>query len=461
MQFVPSTFLALAAIVVLFARGPYRGLWVFMALTPFGAAAAFNLPAVGGASIGVIDLAAVALFVIVFFTQGGVSRLSGSMRIGQPGFYIMLLALVSIISAILFPRLFEGATQVFGIARRDSETLIVLVPLHANTGNLTQLFRILLDVMTFLALASVFRLRADQSPVLKAMVVATLVHLTLGALDVLTVAAGQQAWLDVIRTANYDFLVGVKMGGLTRMVGGFPEASSFGYYALGLFGFWLQYWIAGSRRTLGFIMMLISAFLLIRSTSSSSYVALVVFLFTFGLVMLFRGYQPSVTRRAVSLAFSAVLLVWAVMLALAVAYQTVEPLTAFLDNVLFDKATSGSGVERMSWNTQAWQNFLDTWMIGAGIGSVRASNWLLGTLASLGLVGTLVYLGFLWSFSRLPAHSSNRDRDAVIRSLKAGCLAMFLSAMLTTATPDLGVFFFALAGLASGLSRGGVLGESV
>ena len=149
------------------------------------------------------------------------------------------------------------------------------------------------------------------------------------------------------------------------------------------------------------------------------------------------------------------------MLALAVAYQTVEPLTAFLDNVLFDKATSGSGVERMSWNTQAWQNFLDTWMIGAGIGSVRASNWLLGTLASLGLVGTLVYLGFLWSFSRLPAHSSNRDRDAVIRSLKAGCLAMFLSAMLTTATPDLGVFFFALAGLASGLSRGGVLGESV
>ena len=97
--------------------------------------------------------------------------------------------------------------------------------------------------------------------------------------------------------------------------------------------------------------------------------------------------------------------------------------------------------------------------MGAGIGSVRASNWLLACLASIGLIGTMIFLAFLVSLARLPSVSRNRDRDAVIRALKAGCLAMFLSAMLTTATPDLGVFFFALAGLAAGLARGGQMEE--
>ncbi|HBN30079.1 MAG TPA: hypothetical protein DD416_02380, partial [Rhodobacteraceae bacterium] len=76
MQIVPSTFLALAVILLLLWRGPFRGLWLFLLLTPFGAAAAFNLPAVGGASIGVMDLAAVALFAIEFLTPDGIARLA-------------------------------------------------------------------------------------------------------------------------------------------------------------------------------------------------------------------------------------------------------------------------------------------------------------------------------------------------------------------------------------------------
>jgi hypothetical protein len=457
MQPVASTALALLAVVFLYLQGPNRGLWLFMLMTPFGAAAAFNLPAAGGASIGVMDFAALCLFMMVFLKPDGISRFAGTMRPGQPGFYVFLLTAFTIVSAVLFPRLFQSATEVFGIARSDNVTRITMVPLRATTGNFTQLFRILLDAMTFLALASVFRLRPDPKPILTAMIVVTLVHAVLGALDVVTVSLGLDGLLDVIRTANYDMLVGHTMGGMTRMIGGFPEASSFGYYTLGLFGFWLQYWINGRRRRLGFWLMLLSLFLLIRSTSSSSYVAMIAFLVTFALVSVLRSYQRAITTRGVSLTLSLVLIVWLAALALVVAYQTIDPLTAYLDNVLFDKASSDSGVERMSWNTQAWQNFLDTWMMGAGIGSVRASNWLLGCLASIGLIGTGLFLGFLLSLARLPSTGLMEDRDAIIRALKAGCLAMFMSAMLTTATPDLGVFFFALAGLAAGLSRGGQL----
>lgn len=461
MQIVPSTFLALAVILLLLWRGPFRGLWLFMLLTPFGAAAAFNLPAVGGASIGAMDLAAVALFMIVFLTPDGIARLAGTMRAGQPGFYLMLLVVFSIASAVLLPRLFQGATEVFGLSRADNQTTIILVPLRPTSGNFTQLFRILLDAMTFLALATVFRLRPDPRPVLTAVIVATGVHLTLGAVDVLTVNIGAQGLMDVIRTANYDMLVGTTMGGITRMVGGFPEASSFGYYSLGLFGFWLQYWILGQKRGLALAMVAISGFLLLRSTSSASYVAGIVFLLTFALMSVTLGAKSRINRRGLSLAFGGALIAWLALLAIFTAYQTVESLSAFLDTVLFEKADSSSGVERMRWNTYAWQNFLDTWLLGAGIGSVRASNWLLACLASIGLIGTLVFLGFLYTLARLPATSQMPERDAIIRALKAGCLAMFLSAMLTTATPDLGVFFFALAGLAAGLSRGGQIQSDV
>ena len=46
-------------------KGPYRGLWIFFAVTPLGAAAAFNLPALGGASILISDLAALTLLGLV------------------------------------------------------------------------------------------------------------------------------------------------------------------------------------------------------------------------------------------------------------------------------------------------------------------------------------------------------------------------------------------------------------
>ncbi len=453
MQFVPSTGLALVVLLALAVLGPHRGLWVFLATTPFGAAAAFNLPAAGGASILVTDLAALMMFAMLWVQPDAPARIAGTMRAFQPGFWMLLFVIVCAISALFFPRLFLGATNVFGLSRANNLVGIVEIPLHPTSGNLTQLFRIFLDAAAFFALATAFRLRPDARNVLIAVAVATFLNAGLGWLDILSFDIGMPTLLKPIQTANYAILSDVSMAGLKRMIGGFPEASAFGYYTLGLFAFWLHIWVARGRSWLVSLALIVSTVALLRSTSSSAYVAAAVFVLAFGALRMMRYDGRGVSRRGLAVTLGLAGGIALALMALGLAYLTIEPVSAFLDRSLFDKMGTASGVERMSWNTQAWANFLDTRGIGAGLGSMRASNWLLASLGSIGAIGTGLFLIFVAALARAP-EGAEPDRAAVIGALKSGCLALFISANLTAPTPDLGVFFFAMAGLATGLSRG-------
>lgn len=458
MEIVPSSILALIAILGLMVKGPYRGLWVFFAVTPLGAAAAFNLPALGGASILIPDLAALTLLGLVLVHRGGPGMIAGTLRYGQPGFWLMLLGVYAIFSALFLPRVFAGETGVFSLARINNETGIVEIPLRPTSGNITQLFRLFLGFAAYLALATVFRIRPDARMVVTAVAVATGVNAALGWLDVLSFEAGIPEVLDPLRSANYAILYDVRMIGLKRMIGGFPEASSFGYYTLGLFGFWLQYWLGTPRSRLAVAMLALTAVALVHSTSSAAYAATLVFLAVLAGVALASNLRLRMRRRGTVIAVGAGLALLVAALALFLAYETVRPVTLFMDRAIFDKLGGASGVERMSWNAQALRNFVDTRGFGAGLGSVRGSSWLAATLGSLGVLGTLVYLLFIGSV--LGGRSGRRGHDqraVVIRSLRAACLALLIGGTMAGATPDLGVSFFALAGLAAGLARGAIL----
>jgi len=457
MEIVPSTLLAAAIALALFLRGPQRGLWLLLLATPFGAAAAVNLPAAGGATIGVLDLAAIAAFTTLLLVPEGFGRLAGTLKPPQPGFWLVVMLIWAIFSALFLPRVFAGQTEVFSLSRAANERGIVSLPLAPTNGNITQAFRLMLGVLAFLAVATVFRRRPDPAPVLTAVTVATVVHVGLGVLDVATFHTGTAALMEPIRTANYSILDDHVMLGLKRMIGGYPEPSSFGYFTLGLFGFWLAYWVWGPARRRAMWMVAGTGFALVHSASSAAYAGTVVFVVSFGLFAVVANLRREVSRRGATLAAGGLLTLWLAVLLVFSAYALVDPVTAFLDRALFDKLDTASGVERSSWNAQALRNFLDTLGLGAGLGSVRASSWLMACLGSLGVIGTALYLAFLGSVAAAPVGTGDAHRDALIRALKAGALALWIQGMLTLPTPDLGIFFFIVAGLIVGLSRGGVL----
>jgi len=453
MQILPSTFIALAMIGALLAVGLRRGLWLFFAMMPLGAAAAFNMPAVGNASFGIKELAVIVVLGMVAFRPRGIDNLIGTLRPGQPGCVALVLFVYCLISALWVPSVFGGVTEVFSIARSANVNGIRSIPLGPTTGNLTQLFALTLSLAAFLALATHSRTDPDPRRIEKAMAVATGLNLALGLLDLASAAVGMAEMMDPLRTANYSILSEARMMGFKRMIGGFPEASSFGSFSMGLFGFWLHRYLVEPRSRLAMIMLLIALFCVIRSTSSAAYVALVVHIGVYSSYWSVSRIQSVLSKQVVITAILGALLLWHSIIMTYAAYELVEPAAAFLNETVFEKLGSDSGVERMSWNTQALRNLTDTWLIGAGLGSARASNWLLSTLGSVGVPGTILFVLLLINVFRMRARETGAEAEVTMTALKWGCAATVATELLIASTPNLGVFFFAMAGLATGLAR--------
>ncbi|KAA9009427.1 hypothetical protein [Histidinibacterium aquaticum] len=460
MEVVPSTFLALLAVAGLFAVGPYRGLWIFVALAPFGAAAAFNLPALGGATVGMLEFTILAILLVTALQRGGIDRMVGTLRPFQPGFWLLLVVLYGVLASAFFPRVFEGQTEIFSLSRAVNEDGIVTIPLRPSSGNVTQTVYLLLSAACFLAMATLYRARPDEGAVLKALAAATVVNFVLGWLDVMTAAVGLEVLMEPIRTANYDIAMTATLAGMKRMVGGTPEASSYGAISLVLMAFWLHYWMVSKRSALATAMLAMAAISTLRSTSSGAYVALAALLALYGTGWVIHAARRGLSRRTAAFLVGGLAFGWFLLVAAVLGYQTVPTVKEFFDDTLLNKLESDSGVERMSWNVQALRNFADTWMIGAGLGSVRASNWLVSCLGSIGVIGTGFYLAFLYTLGTAPRATGDERRNKVIGALQLACLAQVLVAMPTAATPNLGTIFFILAGLAVGLSRSAETSES-
>ena len=450
MQLVPSTAIVLFLIALMLRQGPYRGLVLLMAMAPFGMMAAFNLPAVGGTSIVALDLAVVAMFFSLALRRRGFDDMLDAFGRHGAGIWLALFVGYATVATLFFPAIFAGQTEVFSIGREANSDGIVSAPLAPGTGNLSQLMRMYLSVAGFAVAHAAMRRRPDAGLALRAMQAATLVHLALGLADILTNAAGLTHLMEPIRTANYALTLGQKMGGLNRMIGGFPEASAYGFFSMGMLGFWLSYWFSyrGTSRAPA-VFLAIAVFEVLRCTSSSAYVAAVGLLITFAVVNSVRaGAGGYLSARSATIIFTVLALLPLMAAGAYMAYALLPGVTEFVDRSLLTKLSSDSGTERMSWNAQALRNFADTLGLGAGLGSVRASNWVVACLACTGLIGTFAFLAF--AARLVTAHAGpladTRTRN-VIRALQWGCGGFLMRAFVVQGTPNLQIYFFAMAGM--------------
>jgi hypothetical protein len=422
---------------------------VFVASTLLAASAALILSALGGANIQPAHLLLGFLTLSAMMSRASLRRAGTALLPPNAGFWLLLTAVYATLSAVFLPRIFTGATYVFAIARTEIGPGIISMPLAPTSGNITQAIYFLGDVICFLVFYDAASRPDGVKTVVNALIASAAINLGFAAIDIGSYWAGLSGVLDIVRNANYRMLDDATVLGFKRIVGSFPEASTFAYFTVGFFAFCTKLWIDGIRPRLTGALAALSLLALAFATSSTGYAATSGFL-----GLLFASSLAQVLFRRVRRSTFVLVTVLPVLVAGGViALRLDGPLwntvNEVVDASIFDKMESSSGIERGKWNDQALANFFDTRGLGAGDGSVRASSFPLAVLGDIGIFGALTYSVFLLSvfFGRknrwqhpFPASCQSAARWA--------CLTQLIGASVAGSFIDLGLPFFIFAGLA-------------
>jgi hypothetical protein len=428
--------------------------YVFFASTLLGAAAALTLPSLGGATIQPAHLLLGFLTVRLLSIRDVRAGVFRAAAFGSPGFWLLITAGYALLTAYIMPRLFLGQTFVY-MVRVDQESYATL--LAPTTSNLTQSVYFLGDCVCFMVLSGLGSSDAGRKYLGQAILMCVVLNLVFACLDLATFATGTTELMSFIRNANYSILSDNYVADFKRIIGSFTEASSFAYWTLGYFAFTLSLWLNGISSRLNFSLSILSFLALLSSSSTTAYVGLSAFLFfQFVFVGLNALYRPALPQQILFM-FGAPFLLLIVVIAICLNDAASHYVANLLDAIIFNKMSSGSGVERSSWNNQAIQAFLDTYGFGVGVGSVRASSFPVAVIASLGFVGAVTYTLFLLSIWFGKSGVAPREARAIQLAARFACFSWLIGASSSGAFIDLGLPFFCIAAVACtdpSLSRG-------
>ncbi len=420
--------------------------YVFLAATLLGAAAAFVLTNLGGTNISPAHLLLCFLLLRLFRNPEILDNAMRGLSFGRPGFWLLLTVIYSTVAAYVMPRVFAGETMIFAVRAQSSFS----IPLSPAMSNLTQSVYFIGDLVCFIVIFGYASTQSGHRVLGKAAIACATINLIFAALDIATYVTNTADLFAPIRNANYSMLNDSEMAGFKRIVGSFTEASAFGAMTLGYFGFTGKLWLLGAYPRVSGPLALLSLTALVFSTSTTAYVGISALL-AFGYVetLIHALYRPATRSTMIFLLgapFLASLLVISILLSDTYSFY----IKSLLDTMVLNKMSTDSGVERSSWNRQAMQNFIDSYGFGVGNGSVRASSILFGVPASLGVLGTSLFLLFLAGVFLGKPKGQQFDRldDAFRQAAKYACLGWFVSGATSGAVIDLGLPFFAMAALA-------------
>jgi hypothetical protein len=363
---------------------------------------------------------------------------------GSPGFWLLLTVIYSVISAYFMPRLFAGQTFIFAVRNIDAGYSSPLAPAMSNV---TQSIYFIGDLVCFILLYAYAGTLSGRRVLGGAALWCAALNLVFAGLDLVTYFTNTTELMSVIRNANYALLNDQEVAGFKRIVGSFTEASSFGSTTLGYFAFTSRLWLLGVRPRLSLILTFLLLSALLFSTSTTAYVGLTAFLLYSYLNILIGTFRKPLTFQVGIFLFVVPVALVGLIIVIALNDAYWASLQNLLDTLVLNKMSTDSGIERSSWNRQALQNLFDTFGFGVGNGSVRASSFPVGVLASLGIFGACIFSMFFVKvlFSRTTNRPYDPLDDAYRQAAKAVCVAWLITATTSGALIDLGLPYFAFA----------------
>jgi hypothetical protein len=426
--------------------------YAFVCSTLLGSAAAFVMESLGGTNISPSHL--LLGFLTLKLLRGGtyLNASVQSLKFGRTGFWLLLTVFYAVLSAYVMPRIFQGQTDIFPVRTiTGTEGSAVTFPLQPAMSNLTQSVYLVGDLVCFFILSGYAATESGRKTLGTAALACVIFNLIMAALDLLTFFTNTTELLSFIRNANYTMMSDKEIAGFKRIVGSFVEASSFGSVTLGYFTFTFKLWLLGINTRKMATLSLLSFVALVFSTSTTAYVGLAGLLGWLYFETMLGLLSRSMTRQGLLFLVAAPLLLVVVALCIGLNEGASLYVQDLLDTLVFNKMSTASGVERSMWNSQALQNVLDTAGFGVGNGSLRASSFPISVLASLGIIGALLFTLFFASVLFSDSKTGMHDPINVgyRRAAKSVCIAWLITAAVSGALTDLGLPFFVFAALCS------------
>jgi O-Antigen ligase len=347
-----------------------------------------------------------------------------------------------VLAAIIVPRALEGALEVITQDRGGGASGTTRIPLRPVSGNITQSVYALGDVGLVLATNVLLRKPARHTTFVSAVVTLGLLNVLAAVTSVAAYYAGVFDPISLVRTAYVTFDTYEGSNGLVRIQGTASETSAFSYFSLTLFAFCGSVWVRNQRRWLAAAAAGATLLLLLLSTSSTAYAGLGLYL-VLALSSAVGDRVLRVLARRPELSILPVAFLALAVLAVLLEWPVVDKVVEIVDSSLLKKMDSESGRARGEWNSAAWHAFVDSFGLGVGLGSARASSYPLVLLSNFGLAGTGAYVCFAAHVVRARTGDSELQTAA-----RQGALAAFCAATISATVFELGVLFYMFAAAA-------------
>lgn len=420
----------------LVSRGPLL-LYVFFGAWAFGAFAAIPTELTAGVTLTPAWIAAVCIFGKIVLEEGPETVLRTLFDVRKVGL-LTYCAIYGIISAFLFPRLFEGIVEVIPMRVGPMQKATGLTP---TTANVTQTVYFLITVMTCAA-AYLLCLRPNKlHQSINAMLFGGVVVIITGIADWATALAGVSNLLAPFRTATYSLLTDAEVLNAKRIVGLTPEASSFAGISLTFLAPILflrnAYRTQFTRNVTVPVVVALLILMIYMSTSSSGFVGMIVLLLTAGAHwawMATRGRGEATT--ALVVAYGGVV---ALLALIAIHPSLLELPVNLFTEVVLRKTTTSSFTERSMWNEVSLDAFVDSWGLGAGLGSARASSWPVSVLANIGVPGAVLLSAFLLHIAKARPLRPTDFNEIMTVGIKFGFVPGLVMMSMTQTSVNIGL----------------------
>jgi hypothetical protein len=421
-------------------------IFAFLFSDLFQASAAFIFGATGLLPASILILA----LIILCVRKGNISgKLSEMLRLPSAGFVLCVLMLYCPLTAYFLPRFFAGVTDInpVGGGAIEISGLPVFYQLGPSPGNVTQSIYICSAYMVFFLICMIIESQEEYALLLRGFMMMAIWNAVFGFLDVVTYATHTDFLFAIVRNSNYVLRTDeTGFLGLKRIAGTFTETSGFSAITLVFFTFTMRLWLGSFNSKYLLMFSIIQFVFLLLSTSSTALAGLAVM----GTVLWITSLSRLLTRPVPSTVYGFVvfvpLIIGSLSLGIMLNPTARDAVVGIINSTLLEKSQTASGIERLALNAQAIINFKETWGIGVGAGSARASSLPLVVLSNIGIPGALLLGTFLLLIflTRQPVVEGS-DEATFVHAARLACFADLLTGAISGTSMDLGLLFFVFA----------------